>query len=101
MLKSFFFKSDFFRACQNNFYIDYFIKKIIEIFVRNIFIYSAIFFGEKYIIEHFTKKIIEAYIFHLNQKTNFFIFHHSYFFTFNISMIFLIISIINIIILCF
>jgi hypothetical protein len=33
-------------------YFDYFYKKIAEIFVRNVFIYSAQFFGEKFMIEY-------------------------------------------------
>ena len=100
MLKFIFFKNSFFKAVQNNLFLDYLIKKISEILVKNLYIYTAIFFGEKYVIEHFTKKIIETYIFHFNQQTNFFTFFYSYFFIFNISMIFLIISLINIIILC-
>lgn len=52
---------------QSGFYIDFFVKKLSEIFVRNVFIYTALFFGEKYMIEVLTKKIIENLIFKLNR----------------------------------
>ena len=37
-------------------FIDFFIKKTSEVFIRNFLIYGAQFFAEKYLIEHFTKK---------------------------------------------
>jgi hypothetical protein len=52
---------------QSGFYIDFFFKKIIEIFIRNIFIYASLFFGEKYMIEYITKKTIDAFIFNSNK----------------------------------
>ena len=36
-------------------YIDFFLKKIAESFIRNIFVSGAFLIGEKYIIEHLTK----------------------------------------------
>ncbi len=99
MLNFYFFNWTFFKFCQNGLYFDYFIKKSLEILVKNVFIYSAIFFGEKFIIEYFTKKVIESYIFYGNQNFNFFIFYHSFFFIFNISIVCLVISIVNIYIL--
>ena len=48
-------------------YFDYFYKKISEILVRNVFIYMAQFFGEKYMIEHWTKKIFYNVIFNVNE----------------------------------
>ena len=57
MLYSFFCTREFKRAAQSGFYIDFFLKNIFEALVRNILIYSAQFFCEKYIIEFFTKKI--------------------------------------------
>jgi hypothetical protein len=62
LLKSFFFLFDFHRFCQSGFYIDFFVKKIGEVFVRNIFIYGAQFFSEKFIIEQLTKKVFESTI---------------------------------------
>lgn len=67
MLNNFFFNFKFYRCVQSGFYIDYFIKKIIEILVKNYLIYSAIFFGEKFIIEFVTKKTIDNFI-NLNNK---------------------------------
>lgn len=70
----------FFRFSQNNFYIDFFLKKLIEIFVKNFFIFSAHYFGEKYIIEFLTKKIIDSYLFNINRFVGFFELFFSYFF---------------------
>jgi len=69
MLNSFFFKFDFHRFCQSGCYLDFFVKKFSEVFLRNFFIYSAQFFGEKYMIEILTKKIFKLFI----VKTNKFI----------------------------
>lgn len=57
-----------FRFFQSGFYFDFFFKKLSEIFVRNVFIYSAQYFGEKYFIEIFTKKIIVSFIFNFISK---------------------------------
>ena len=43
---------------QSGFYIDFIFKKFAEIFIRNVFIFGALFFGEKYMIEYLTKKIV-------------------------------------------
>ena len=51
---------------QSGFYIDFFLKKFGEVFIRNIFIYTALFFGEKYMIEQITKKIVDSFIFNSN-----------------------------------
>lgn len=59
LLNSFFFSFDFHRFCQSGFYVDFFLKKFGEVFVRNIFIYGAQFFGEKYMIEYLTKRFFE------------------------------------------
>jgi len=52
---------------QSGFYIDFALKKFAEIFIRNIFIFAALFFGEKYMIEHLTKKIVDNFIFNSNK----------------------------------
>jgi len=44
-------------SAQSGFYIDFVFKKFAEIFVRNVYIYMAQFFGEKFMIELWTKKI--------------------------------------------
>jgi len=43
--------------------MDFFLKKCCEVFIKNVFIYTSQFFGEKYFIEVLTKKIIDKYIF--------------------------------------
>jgi hypothetical protein len=58
MLKNSIFNFKFFRFVQTGLYLDFFFKKIIEIFVKNYLVLTAQFFGEKYVIEYFTKKII-------------------------------------------
>jgi hypothetical protein len=52
---------------QSGLYLDFFLKKVVEIFIRYCLIYGAQFFGEKYMVEHFTKKIVEYALFKLNQ----------------------------------
>jgi hypothetical protein len=49
----------FLNFIQSGMYLDYIIKKIAEMFVKNIFIYSSTFFGEKFIIEFLSKKTID------------------------------------------
>lgn len=74
MLYSFFCTKEFKRAAQSGFYIDFFLKNIFESLIRNILIYSAQFFCEKYIIEFFTKKVFVniTYLFNFVFKsTNF------------------------------
>jgi hypothetical protein len=39
----------FFRFIQSGLYLDFFLKKLVELFVKNFFIYAAQFLGEKYI----------------------------------------------------
>lgn len=38
-------------------YIDFFLKKLAESFIRNVFVSGAFIVGEKYIIEHLTKSM--------------------------------------------
>lgn len=51
----------FYRFVQSGFYLDFLFKKISEVVVRNLYVYSAQFFGEKFIIEVCTK--LFAYLF--------------------------------------
>lgn len=67
MLKNNLIKFKFFKFVQSGFYIDFIVKKISEMFIRNIFIYSSIFFGEKFMIEYLTKKTIDSFIFNSNR----------------------------------
>ena len=68
MLFFYFFSNKFILFIQSGFYFDFFLKKLGEVFLKNVFIYSALFFGEKYIIEVLTKKIIDNYVFFNNSK---------------------------------
>jgi len=52
---------------QSGFYVDFILKKFAEIFIRNVFVYASLFFGEKYMIEHLTKKIVDSFIFNSNR----------------------------------
>jgi len=52
---------------QSGFYFDFIFKKLGEVFIRNFFIFSALFFGEKYMIEHLTKRIVDSFIFNSNR----------------------------------
>jgi hypothetical protein len=52
---------------QSGFYIDFIFKKLADVFIRNVLIFSALFFGEKYMIEHLTKKLVDTLIFNSNK----------------------------------
>jgi len=70
----------FHRFFQSGMYFDFFYKKVAEIFVRNIFIYMAQFFGEKYMIEHWTKKFFTNIVFNTNKFISFTSLSYSWFF---------------------
>jgi hypothetical protein len=67
MLSIFFIKFDFHRFCQSGCYFDFFYKKLSEVFVRNFFVYSSQFLGEKYMIEYLTKNIFNKSVFYFNK----------------------------------
>lgn len=90
---NFFFSFEFHKWCQSGFYLDFFIKKCSEVFVRNVFIYAAQFTGEKYMIEELTKKIFEKSFWEINKKIGWNKLLYSTFFTQLISIFFYIISI--------
>lgn len=60
-------KFRFFRFSQSGMYVDFIMKQFIEYIVRNLFVYTALFFGEKYIIEYWTKKMIDSFVFNSNR----------------------------------
>jgi hypothetical protein len=66
VLNSYIFRDDFIRAVKSGFYLDFFFKKICEVFIRNVFICSSYIFGEKYMIEFLTKMPFEKLIINLN-----------------------------------
>jgi len=88
MLFFYFFSNKFILFIQSGFYFDFFLKKFSEVFLRNIFIYSALFFGEKYIIEVLTKKIVDNYIFFNNSKLYLSSLSYYNFFSITITIIF-------------
>lgn len=96
MLKNLFITFKFHRFAQSGFYFDFFYKKFSEVFVRNVFVYAAQFFGEKYMIEVLTKKVIDSFIFNTNRFFGWNKLTYSWFFIQFISIIFYFIIVINI-----
>jgi hypothetical protein len=96
MLKFIIVKFNFFRFIQSGLYLDFFLKKLIEIFVKNVFVYSAQFMGEKYMIEFLTKKVIDSSIFNVNKIINLNDLFYSYYFIQLLSIFFYFFSLINI-----
>lgn len=95
MLYNVFLTFKFFRFSQAGYYFDYFFKNLSEAFIRNVFIYSAQFFGEKYMIEVFTKKILSNSIYKLNNFWSWSQLYYINFFIQLISFFFYFLSIIN------
>jgi len=98
VLYNFFITFKFIRFCQSGCYFDFFYKKLSEIFVKNIFIYTSQFFGEKYMIEVFTKKIIDKSIFMINKNIGWTKLRYSIFFIQFVTTLFYFLGLINLII---
>jgi len=81
---------------QSGFFVDFLFKKIADVFVRNVFIYGAMFFGEKYFIEVLTKKTIDFFVFNTNKVYGFEKLDYSTFFVQIISFLFYTLFLINI-----
>lgn len=96
MLGSTIFTFQFQRFCQSGWYIDFFLKKSAEVFVRNVFINTSLFFGEKYIIESLTKKLFSIFITNTNRWFNFIKFTYINFFFNFLSVFFYSIFIVNV-----
>lgn len=90
---------EFFRFIQSGLYVDFFLKKLIELFVKNFFIYAAQFIGEKYMIEFLTKKVIDSSVFNTNKIINITDLFYTQYFISLLSILFLSLSIFNILIL--
>jgi len=101
MLFLIFFNYIFFINMQSGFFIDFFLKKFIDVIVRNVFIYSGLFFGEKYIIEVLTKTIFDIFICKLNVFFSYRLFNYARFFIILVTFIFYIFFILNTIIFYF
>ena len=87
---------NFFRFVQSGLYVDFFLKKLIELFVKNFFVYAAQFLGEKYMIEYLTKKIIDSSIFNTNKIISLTDLFYTQYFISLLSIFFLSLSIFNI-----
>lgn len=72
LLYSYFFSKKFKLGNQSGYYIDFLLKHFFESVLRSVFLYTAQFFCEKYIIEGYTKKIFSNSIYFINLffKTN-------------------------------
>jgi hypothetical protein len=101
VLHSFFCTTEFKRAAQSGFYIDFFLKNVFESIVRNVLIYSAQFFCEKYIIEFFTKKIFVNITYYINIISKTTTFDYKTFFIQVLTVVFYIGAFINIILIFF
>ena len=80
MLKFFIVDSSFLKFCQSGFYFDFFYKKFNEVFIRNFFIYSSQFFGEKYFIEVLTKRVFDETLYYSNKLISWNVLFYSWFF---------------------
>lgn len=80
---------------QSGFFIDFFFKKLIDVFIRNFFIYAALFFGEKYMIEYLTKKTVDSFIFNSNKIFGFSLLNYSFFFYMSLSIVLYVLLLFN------
>ena len=69
MLKNWLITVQVIRFFQSGCYIDFILKKISEVFIRNTLIYASQFIGEKYLIEVLTKKSVDMLLFTVNKFT--------------------------------
>lgn len=90
---------NWFGKAQSGFFIDFVVKKFTEVFLRNVLISGALFFGEKYIIEKLTKKVVDNFIFNSNKYLGLSNLNHGHFFYLSMSLILYSLLCINIIIL--
>jgi len=81
-------KSKWLGKAQSGFYIDFFLKKSVDVFIRNVFIYASLFFGEKYMIEYLTKKVIENLLFNLNKFFGITVLNYMWFFFISLLVVF-------------
>ena len=101
MLFLIFFDYKFFVNMQAGFYVDFFIKKLAEIFIRNFLVYTSLFFGEKYMIEVLTKKIIDNFVIEVNKFLGWTVYNYIWFFVITISILLYFFIFINIFLLIF
>lgn len=92
-------KNKWLGKAQSGFYFDFLIKKLAEMFIRNVFIYAALFFGEKYMIEHLTKKTVDSFIFNSNKFFGWTTLNYMWFFYSVLSIVIYILLFVNILLL--
>lgn len=68
MMHLFSLTNGFINFMQSGMYVDFILKQIGEMLTRNVFVYAAVFFGEKYIVEFATKKTIDNVTFYFNMS---------------------------------
>lgn len=81
---------------QSGFYIDFFLKKLAEVFIRNVFVFAALFFGEKYMIEHLTKKTVDSFIYNSNKFVGWTVLNYNWFFYMTLSTVLYFLLLLNI-----
>lgn len=84
---------------QSGFYLDFIIKKLSEVFIRNVFVFAALFFGEKYMIEYLTKKIVDNFIFNSNKFLGWTSLNFMWYFYITLSLVLYILLFLNILLL--
>ncbi len=82
---------------QSGFYFDFIFKKLGEIFIRNVFVFAALFLGEKYMIEHLTKKVVDSFVFNSNKYLGLTSLNFMLFFYLLLAIVFYILVLINLI----
>lgn len=82
---------------QSGFYIDFIFKKFSDVFLRNVFMATAMFFGEKYMVEHLTKKTTDFFIFNTNRYIGLNNLNYTAFFYVSMSTVFYLCFFINVI----
>ena len=90
-----------FGKAQSGFYIDFFLKKLSDICIRNVFVFSAVFFGEKYMIEKITRKIIESALFKSSKNIGFTTINYKLFMYLFLTFLFYVLIFFNIILTLF
>ena len=84
---------------QSGFYIDFFLKKLVDVFIRNVFIYAALFFGEKYMIEYLTKKVVDSFIYNSNKFVGWTTLNYMWFFYITLSIVLYMLLLLNLMLL--
>ena len=95
MLKYPLLKKSFYIKAKSGFYFDFFTKKVLEVFIRNFLIYSALFFGEKFLIEFLTKKLLTKLVDNSNKVVGWSILNQKLFFVQTLIVIFYILFVAN------